>query len=344
MSLRGSLTNVCARGKRQAALIARAFAKQERSYSSDVPLRHIKTIACLSASEIETIMKIAADMKQNPAAYNDSLRQKTLLMLFEKPSLRTRVSFETGMTQLGGHAIYYSIADGPLGKKESLSDTGKVISRYANFVTARVNKRSDIEELTEVATIPVINALDDWAHPCQMLADLQTILEQKGRIENLKLAFFGDVANNVTYDLMRLGSVVGMQVAVCGPVDKGEGFAVDPAVIAECKALGGDVIVTTDVTEAATGADIVYCDSWMSYGIPDSEAKERKEIFMPYQVDESVMAMTKHDSIFMNCLPAARGLEQTAEVIDGPKSVVFDQAENRMHAQKALLHVLYHGF
>eukprot|EP00465_Bigelowiella_longifila_P001084 CAMPEP_0185281128 /NCGR_PEP_ID=MMETSP1359-20130426/66546_1 /TAXON_ID=552665 /ORGANISM="Bigelowiella longifila, Strain CCMP242" /LENGTH=300 /DNA_ID=CAMNT_0027876525 /DNA_START=55 /DNA_END=957 /DNA_ORIENTATION=+ len=299
---------------------------------------------CLSKTEIDTIMGIASDMKQNPDKYKDSLSQKTLLMLFEKPSLRTRVSFETGMTQLGGHAIFYSIADSPLGKKESLSDTGKVLSRYADFIMARVNKRQDIQELAEVSSIPVINALDNYAHPCQMLADLQTIIEQKSSAEGLKLAFFGDVANNVTYDLMRLGSIVGMKVAVCGPVDKGSEYAVEESVIEECKALGGDVIITTSVEEAATGADIVYCDSWMSYGIPDSEAEQRKAVFMPYQVDDKVMEMTNSDSIFMNCLPAARGLEQTASVIDGPKSVVFDQAENRMHAQKALLHVLYHGF
>jgi len=228
-------------------------------------------LATLHVSLPHIQMGIASDMKQNPDKYKDSLSQKTLLMLFEKPSLRTRVSFETGMTQLGGHAIFYSIADSPLGKKESLSDTGKVLSRYADFIMARVNKRQDIQELAEVSSIPVINALDNYAHPCQMLADLQTIIEQKSSAEGLKLAFFGDVANNVTYDLMRLGSIVGMKVAVCGPVDKGSEYAVEESVIEECKALGGDVIITTSVEEAATGADIVYCDSWMSYGIPDSE-------------------------------------------------------------------------
>jgi len=223
-------------------------------------------------------------MKTNPGAYSDALKQCTLLMLFEKPSLRTRVSFETGMTQMGGHAIFYSIADSPLGKKESLSDTGKVLSRYADFIMARVNKRTDIKELAEVSTIPVINALDDYAHPCQMLADLLTIVENKGRSEDLKLAFFGDVANNVTYDLMRLGSILGMEIAVCGPVDKGDDFAVEQSVVDECKQLGGNVLITCDVEAAASGSDIVYCDSWMSYGIPDSEAEERKQIFMPYQV------------------------------------------------------------
>ncbi|GAB5362743.1 hypothetical protein AAMO2058_000824400 [Amorphochlora amoebiformis] len=313
-------------------------------YLSSVPLRHVKTISSFTSEEILSIVNLAGEMKSNPAKFKYSLSQKTLLMLFEKPSLRTRVSFETGMTQMGGHAIFYSIADSPLGKKESLSDTGKVLSRYANLIMARVNKRSDIAELADVATVPVINALDDYAHPCQMLADLQTIIEQKGSPKGLKLSFFGDVANNVTYDLMRLGSLIGMKIAVCGPVDKGSNYAVEESVMDECSKLGGDVLVTTDVKEAAQGSDIVYCDSWMSYGIPDTEAEERKDIFMPYQVSAKVMSMTKPDSIFMNCLPAARGLEQTADVIDGEKSVVFDQAENRLHAQKALLHVLAHGF
>eukprot|EP00468_Gymnochlora_sp_CCMP2014_P004314 CAMPEP_0167752706 /NCGR_PEP_ID=MMETSP0110_2-20121227/7290_1 /TAXON_ID=629695 /ORGANISM="Gymnochlora sp., Strain CCMP2014" /LENGTH=289 /DNA_ID=CAMNT_0007638357 /DNA_START=267 /DNA_END=1136 /DNA_ORIENTATION=+ len=289
-------------------------------------------------------MTIAADMKENQGKYKDCFGQKTLLMLFEKPSLRTRVSFETGMTQMGGHAIFYSIADSPLGQKESLSDTGKVLSRFADVIMARVNSRDAIRELADVSTIPVINALDDFAHPCQMLADLQTIIEHKGAAEGLKLSFFGDVANNVTYDLMRLGSIIGMDIAVCGPIDKGTEYEVEPAVIEECKQLGGNVVITNDVEVAAKDADVVYCDSWMSYGIPKDEEVERKKIFMPYQVDDDVMALTGTGSIFMNCLPAARGMEQTASVIDGEKSVVFDQAENRLHAQKALLYTLKYGF
>jgi len=209
---------------------------------------------------------------------------------------------------------------------------------------ARVNSRDAIRELADVSTIPVINALDDFAHPCQMLADLQTIIEHKGAAEGLKLSFFGDVANNVTYDLMRLGSIIGMDIAVCGPIDKGTEYEVEPAVIEECKQLGGNVVITNDVEVAAKDADVVYCDSWMSYGIPKDEEVERKKIFMPYQVDDDVMALTGTGSIFMNCLPAARGMEQTASVIDGEKSVVFDQAENRLHAQKALLYTLKYGF
>lgn len=261
-------------------------------------------------------------------------------MLFEKPSLRTRVSFETGMTQMGGHAIFYSVADSPLGKKETFSDTGKVLSRFVNVIMARLNKRTDIRQLAEASTIPVINALDDFAHPCQMLADLLTIIEKKGKVEGLTMAYCGDLKNNVTYDLMRMASLLGYTINCAGPV--GEGYAPEQEVLDECKAIcektGGKVnIFTNNALEACKGVDVIYCDSWMSYGIPAADAAARTEKFMPFQVTKEVMDAAKPDAIFMNCLPAARGMEQTADVIDGPHSVVFDEAENRLHAQKALL-------
>lgn len=268
------------------------------------------------------------------------MHRETLLMLFEKPSLRTRVSFETGMTQMGGHAIFYSVADSPLGKKETFSDTGKVLSRFVNVIMARLNKRTDIRQLAEASTIPVINALDDFAHPCQMLADLLTIIEKKGKVEGLTMAYCGDLKNNVTYDLMRMASLLGYTINCAGPV--GEGYAPEQEVLDECKAIcektGGKVnIFTSNALEACKGVDVIYCDSWMSYGIPAADAAARTEKFMPFQVTKEVMDAAKPDAIFMNCLPAARGMEQTADVIDGPHSVVFDEAENRLHAQKALL-------
>eukprot|EP00771_Trimastix_marina_P002644 gnl/Trimastix_PCT/379.p2 GENE.gnl/Trimastix_PCT/379~~gnl/Trimastix_PCT/379.p2 ORF type:complete len:269 (+),score=116.14 gnl/Trimastix_PCT/379:222-1028(+) len=260
-------------------------------------------------------------------------------MLFEKPSLRTRVSFETGMTQLGGHAIFYSTADSPLGKKESMSDTAKVLSRMVDIVMARVFKRSQINELAEHSTIPIINALDDFAHPCQMLADLLTIYEKKGDLRNIQMCYCGDLCNNVTYDLMRSAAALGFRINVTGP--SGEGFDVEPAVLEECAQLcavtGGAVNVVHNPVEAITGADVIYTDSWMSYGIAGATREERVAKFMPFQVNAALMSHAKPDAIFMNCLPAERGAEQTAEVIDGPQSVVFDEAENRLHAQKALL-------
>jgi len=300
-------------------------------------------ISDLTKEEILAVVNMAIDLKEHKDTYSSALKGKTLLMLFEKPSLRTRVSFETGMTQLGGHAIMYSIADSPLGKKETFSDTGRVLSRMADIIMARVNKRTDIGQLADNCTIPVINALDDFAHPCQMLADLMCIMQHKISenfpIESLKMAYCGDIHNNVTYDLMRLAAVVGFEIRVAGP-DR-EGYEIEQQVIDECNELckksGGKVIVTHDAKEACAGVDVVYNDSWMSYGISKSEEAKRFEIFMPYQVNAELMKCAKPNAIFMNCLPAQRGAEVTAEVIDGPQSVVFDEAENRLHTCKALM-------
>lgn len=306
---------------------------------------HIRTIASLTEKQVLEILDRADDLKKTPSKYSESMKQKTLLMLFSKPSLRTRVSFETGMTRMGGHAIFYSIADSPLGVKESYSDTANCLSRFVDVIMARVPSKADIEALATNATIPVINALDDWGHPCQMLADMMAIREKKGKLRGLKMAYFGDTKNNVTYDLMRSAALMGFEIAVCGPT--GSTYEIAPEVIAECKELcaksGGKVTTTHDVKEAATGADVVYTDSWMSYGIPKAEAEVRSKALSPFQVNDAVMKMAKPDAIFMNCLPAARGMEQTASVIDGPQSIVFDQAENRMHAQNSLLITLTGG-
>jgi len=239
------------------------------------------------------------------------------------------------MHQLGGQAIFYSIADSPLGKKESIDDTGKVLSRMCQGITARVNSRKSVRSLALVSSVPVVNALDDYAHPMQMLADLLTVIEKKISWEGITMAYFGDLENNVTYDLMRLAAVMGYNLHLAG---QGE---IEKGVWEECRKLqeaSGAKVEQFPTAEAAmAGVDVVYCDSWMSYGIPKEEEEARKKFFMPYQVNEQLMKLAKPDAIFMNCLPAARGMEQTAEVIDGPQSVVFDQAENRLHAQKALL-------
>lgn len=305
-------------------------------------VRHVLKISDLSRSELLSVIDKAIDLKANPRKYSTSLKERTLLMLFQKPSLRTRVSFETAMTQMGGHAIFYSIADSPLGVKETYEDTGKVLSRYVDIIMARVNKRQDVEGLAAHSTIPVINALDDWAHPCQMLADFTTIIEKKGGpsiFKTLKMAYCGDVRNNVTYDIMRTASVIGFELRVAGP--SGPGYDIHEEVLKECaelcKVSGGVVRVCKTADEAVAGVDVVYTDSWMSYGIPKEQADTRVKMFTPFQVTDALMKLAKPDCIFMNCLPAWRGMEQTAEVIDGPQSVVFDQAENRLHTCKALM-------
>jgi ornithine carbamoyltransferase len=307
------------------------------------PVRHCLTMCDFRKEDVEAILRVALAMKASRKTFtetgfdrfSDTLKGYSLLTLFEKPSLRTRVSLEVGMHQLGGQAIFYSISDSPLGKKESIEDTGKVLSRMCQGITARVQSRKAVKSLAEVSDVPVINALDDYAHPMQMFADLQTIVEHKGTWEGITMAYFGDIENNVTYDLMRTAALMGYNMNIAGA---GE---VEANVWAEVEALskrsGSKVQKCETAKEAMAGVDVVYCDSWMSYGIPKDEEEKRKQIFMPFQVTSELMKLAKPDCIFMNCLPAARGMEQTAEVIDGPQSVVFDQAENRLHAQKALL-------
>ena len=304
------------------------------------PAKMVTKISDLNATQVAAVLELAHKMKANPKDHYDALPNETLLMLFEKPSLRTRVSLETGMTELGGHAISYMIGDSPLGKKETYGDTGACLSRYVAAITARVTSREQIAGLTATADVPVVNALDDWAHPMQILADMQTIEEKFGSLKGVKMAYLGDIRNNVTYDLMRGGALMGYTVAVAGP--QGAQYEMEDGVVAECEALaaasGGKIEVCKTAAEAVANADIVYTDSWQSYGIKQTE--ERISQLMPFQVTEAVMAQAKPSAIFMNCLPAMRGEEQTAGVIDGPQSVVFDQAENRLHAQKALLYLL----
>lgn len=308
--------------------------------------RHLLKISDFTKVESEKIINKAIEIKANMEKYSNILKNKTLLMLFEKPSLRTRISFETGMEQLGGHAIFYSIKDSPLGKKENIHDTAKVASRFVDLIAARVFKREDIRELAKHSDVPVINMLDDFAHPCQILSDFQTIKEKKNRLKTLKLSYFGDAHNNVTYDLMRMTAMFGLRMDVACP--KGVEYSPEQVVLDEVAELsrntGAEVSIIDNAMEAAKESDIVYTDSWMSYGIPEEQEEERKKIFMPYQVTSNVMSAAKLDAIFMNCLPAMRGYEQTTDVIDGSQSIVFDQAENRLHAQKAIILFLLDKF
>ena len=302
-------------------------------------VRYLLKVSDFSKEECEKIINKSIEMKKNPKKYSSTLEGETLLMLFEKPSLRTRISFETGMQQLGGHAIFYSIKESPLGKKENISDTAKVASRFVNIIAARVFNRQDIWDLARYADVPVINMLDDFAHPCQILGDFQTIKEKKNNLENMKLSYFGDAHNNVTYDLMRMCAMFGWRMDVACP--NSPEYSPEQIVLDEVSNLSKDtsaeINVVHNALEAAQEADVIYTDSWMSYGIPIEQEQERKRAFMPYQVTSSVMKKANFDVLFMNCLPAMRGYEQTTEVIDGPQSIVFDQAENRLHIQKAIM-------
>ncbi|GKT18093.1 ornithine carbamoyltransferase, putative, partial [Aduncisulcus paluster] len=255
-------------------------------------VRHLLKASDLTKEEFLHVLELGKEFKADPSKHSDALKQKTLLMLFAKPSLRTRVSFETGMTMLGGHAIYYSVKDSPLGKKETIEDTAKVLSRMVDVVMARLNLRKTMGDLAKHSTIPTINALDDFAHPCQMLADMMTIYEKRGSFDGLKMAFCGDCHNNVTYDLMRSAALLGFEMRVAGP--EGEEFEPEKEVLEECaelcKVSGGKVIYTHDAVEAVKDCEFVYADSWMSYHISPEEEAERKTKFMPYQITRELLS------------------------------------------------------
>ena len=289
------------------------------------------------SKDILDLISHASKIKKHPEKYFGILKNKTMLMIFEKPSLRTRVSFEVGMTQLGGHAIYMDTKDSPLGEKESLADTAKASSRYCDIIMARLFKQENIEELAKNATVPVINGLTDIFHPVQILSDLLTIYEKKGKLKGLKLCFVGDGNNNVTHSLLLGCSLMGIDISVgCPKEHMPQQWIVK---IAEKNAVksGSKIKILNDAKKAVENADIVYADSWMSYHVPKEQKEERVKVFKPFQVNSELMKHAKKDAIFMNCLPAMRGYEQTAEVIDGKQSIVFDQAENRLHMQKAII-------
>jgi ornithine carbamoyltransferase len=287
--------------------------------------------------EIEQILKTAELLKSQHLRGEEHLllKGKTLAMIFEKPSTRTRVSFEVGMWQLGGYALYLNASDLQLGRGETIADTARVLSRYVDGIMARVFAHQTILDLAQYSGVPVINGLSDFTHPCQVLADLFTIYEKKGRLPGLKLAYVGD-ASNVAHSLLYGCSKVGMDITLGCP----KGFEPNPQVVSEAreeaKRSGCEVNLTNDPKAAVKGADIVYTDVWTSMG-KEKEHKKRVKIFRPYQVNAKLVKEAKEDYLFMHCLPAHRGEEVTDEVADSKYSVIFDQAENRLHAQKALL-------
>lgn len=289
----------------------------------------------LTVDQVAAILDTAIKVKANPEDYEDFLRGCTMAMIFEKPSLRTRVSFETGMTQLGGHAIYLGPNDISLGKRESVPDIARTLDRMVDIIMARTFSHQSVVTLAEYAEVPVINGLSDFSHPCQVLADFQTITEKKGEIKGLTLAYVGD-GNNMAHSLMFIGAKTGVNVRIVCP--KGYEPRADVLALATEDALqtGAAISVTNDRDEGVSGADVVYTDVWASMGM-EAEAEARKAVFKPYQVNAALMAKAKEDAIFMHCLPAHRDDEVTDEVIESWRSVVFDEAENRLHAQKAVI-------
>jgi ornithine carbamoyltransferase len=291
----------------------------------------------LTKEEIEQILKTSELLKLQllRGQGHPLLRGKTLAMIFEKASTRTRVSFEVGMWQLGGYALYLSASDLQLGRGETIADTAQVISRYVNGIMARVFAHQTILDLVKYSKVPVINGLSDLTHPCQGLADLFTIYEKKGRLSGLRLAYVGD-GNNVAHSLLYSCSKVGMDITLACP----KGYEPNPEVVSqtkkEAKRMGSAVKVTNDPKEAVRGADIVYTDVWASMG-QEKEREERLRIFKPYQVNSQLVKGAKEDYLFMHCLPAHRGEEVTDEVADSRHSVIFDQAENRLHTEKAVM-------
>jgi ornithine carbamoyltransferase len=300
-------------------------------------VKHLLSMQGLSSSEIKAILDEATGLKEKlqKRESHELLKGKTLGMIFEKPSLRTRVTFETGMTQLGGHAIYLAPADIQLGERESVPDVARNLSRWVDVVMARLSKHDIIVELARYSSVPVINGLTNLHHPCQTLSDLLTIREHKGKLNGLKIAWIGD-GNNVCNSLLLGCTLVGTNISVACPHGYEPPADIVKQARANAKKSGAKVELTTDPKKAVDGADVIYTDVWVSMG-QEKEARERMKAFKDYQVNAQLLKGAKPDSIVMHCLPAHRGKEITDDVIDGPHSVVWDQAENRMHTQKALL-------
>ncbi len=298
-------------------------------------IRHLISIHDLTAGEVAGLFRLAAAAKRDPGKYRTALAGKSLAMIFQKSSTRTRVSFEVGMVQLGGHALFLSSRDIQLGRGEPISDTAQVLSRYADGIMARTFAHQDVLDLAAHATIPVINGLTDDLHPCQALADYFTLHEIFGDLEGRKLAYVGD-GNNVARSLLFGAAKVGMDIAVASPAGYELAGPHLEAARADAQAAGTRITLTRDPGEAAAGASAVYSDVWASMG-QEEESKERLRDFAGFTVDAALMARARPEAVYLHCLPCHRGEEVAAEVVDGPQSRVFDEAENRLHVQKAVM-------
>ena len=303
-------------------------------------MKHLITLKDITTDEFNDILKLSIKLKDENkrGIEHHLLKGKTLGMIFSKSSTRTRVSFEVGMYQLGGHALFLSSNDIQLGRGETIYDTANVMSRFIDGIMIRTFKQSDVSDLAKYGTIPIINGLTDLTHPCQALADFLTIYEEKNKLEGLKLTYVGD-GNNVTHSLLYAAALSGMDMAVATP----KGFECDgevvEAALSMAKKTGAQLIFTNDPEEAVKNADAIYTDTWVSMG-QESDKEEKVKKFAGYQVDEKLMAKANEDAIFLHCLPAYRGYEVSEGVIDGKWSRVFDEAENRLHVQKAVMAML----
>ncbi|MGH2711968.1 MAG: ornithine carbamoyltransferase [Actinomycetota bacterium] len=297
--------------------------------------RDFLSIDDLTPEELNLLLELAAKMKQSPGDHAARLTGRSVALIFEKPSTRTRVSFEVGVASLGGHPVVLSSSELQLGRGETIEDTGRVLSRYVDAIVLRTFGQDRLEALAAAADIPVVNALSDYEHPCQILADLLTIVERFGEPKGRTLAYLGD-GNNVAHSLLLGGAMLGMNVRVATP----PGFEPIPQVVERATEIaatnGGGIEITNDPKAACTGADVLYTDVWASMG-QEEEHAERVLVFTPFRIDAEAVQRASDDAIVLHCLPAHRGEEITDEVIDGPRSVVWDQAENRLHTQKALL-------
>ncbi|MEX2288826.1 MAG: ornithine carbamoyltransferase [Mycobacteriales bacterium] len=294
-------------------------------------VRHFLADFDLTAAEQAEVLALAAELKAAGRCGPRPLDGRSVAVIFEKPSTRTRLSFEVGIAQLGAHPVVLDARSTQLGRGETLGDTARVLSRYVDAIVIRTFGQHRIEALAGASSVPVVNALTDAFHPCQVLADLQTVREQRGSTAGLTLGYLGDGANNMAASLLVGGAMAGMHVRVGAPAD----YQPDPAVVERARSYGTDILVTGDPVEAAAGADVLYTDVWVSMGQQDAE--QRLSDLAAYSLDEQAVAAAADDVLVLHCLPAHRGEEIAGAVLDGPRSAVWDQAENRLHAQKALL-------
>ena len=305
-------------------------------------MKHFLSLKDVSSEEWQEIFDLSKDVKENPQKYSKALAGKTLGMIFQKSSTRTRVSFEVGMFQLGGHALFLSSNDIQIGRGETIADTARVLSRMLDIIMARVFGHNIVEELAQYGSVPVINGLSDFSHPCQGVADYFTLYERWGDCKGRKIAYVGD-GNNVCHSLLYGAAALGMHISVGAP----DGYKPDQGVVEFSRKLaaqkGGSVEILTDPAEAVRNADAVYTDVWASMG-QEAEYHQRKAIFGSYQVNGKLFSNAKRDALFLHCLPAHRGDEVTDEVIDSANSAVWDEAENRLHCQKAIMLLLMQPF
>lgn len=295
------------------------------------------SIADFSRDKLEHIFDVTADLKARTkrSEKHHLCEGKTMSMIFAKPSARTRISFETGMYQLGGYALYLAPTDIGIGKREAVKDIAQVVSRYNDIIMARLFEHQHMLELAQYATVPVINGLTDYNHPCQIMADIFTILEHRGNLNDLKITYIGD-GNNIANSWLNLAAKLPLNLVICSP----SGYEPDPDTLKYARSQGiSEIEVTSDPRKAVKDSDVIYTDVWASMG-KEKEAEERRNIFMAYQVNSELMRYAHPQAVVMHCLPAHRGDEITDDVIDGKQSIVFDEAENRMHVQKAIIAIL----